>query len=349
MIESTEPEFRRDPVTGRWVIVAPERSLRPMTLAGAEPAHRPDAEGRPCPFCPGQEFDTPNEVYAVRAPGTLPDGPGWQLRVVPNKFPAVKPRTDTSRLHNAPRYPEDGSLFESISGFGRHEVVIESADHISNPALLPDERLRDVFLSYRGRLIALSADPALRYAAVFKNVGAEAGASLGHCHSQILATPLVPEIVRQELAGAKEYYSRSGWCVFCDIVRNELADGRRVVAETAHCLAATAFAGRFAYEVWVMPKAHASRYELSEDSLLDELAGLMRRVVKALDSVLSGPAYNWFLHTAPLRSADLPHYHWHFEVMPRTSRPAGFEWGTGCFVNAVAPETAAAELRRALR
>ncbi|MDB5308551.1 MAG: galT [Gemmataceae bacterium] len=366
MSELRDPEFRRDPVTGRWVIVAPERSLRPMTLEGAEPRHRPDGEGRPCPFCPGHEYDTPHEVFAVREPGSAPDGPGWRLRVVPNKYPAVKPQTDLSPTRSLSgegqlrpgglspsSFPGKGdggfspSPFEQLPGIGRHEVVIESPDHVSNPAFLPDDQIRDVFLAYRERLVALAADPDLQFAAVFKNVGAEAGASLGHCHSQIVATPLVPDIVRQELNGAGEYHTRTGRCVFCDIVRHELADGRRVVAETPHFLAVTAFAGRFAYEIWVLPKAHGSRYEAAAGPVVAELAGLMKRVVRGLDAVLDGPAYNWFLHTAPLRSAELGHYHWHFEVMPRTSRPAGFEWGTGCYVNAVAPETAAAQLRAA--
>jgi UDPglucose--hexose-1-phosphate uridylyltransferase len=226
-------------------------------------------------------------------------------------------------------------------------VVIETPDHLTNPALLSDGQFRDVFLAYRDRLIALAADPALHYASVFKNVGAEAGASLGHCHSQIVGTPLVPDLIARELRGATDYHARHRRCVFCDVVAHELADRSRVVAETPQFVALTAFAGRFAYETWVLPKAHGSRYETITDAAAGELAGLMKRVVRALDAVLAEPAYNWFLHAAPLRSAELPHYHWHFEVMPRTSRPAGFEWGGGCFVNAVAPETAAAELRAA--
>jgi UDPglucose--hexose-1-phosphate uridylyltransferase len=223
--------------------------------------------------------------------------------------------------------------------------VIESPDHVSNPTLLSDDQLRDVFLAYRHRLLAFAADPTVKYAAAFKNVGAEAGASLGHCHSQIVGTPLVPDFIQDELRGSTDHHARTGRCVFCDLVRHELADGSRVVAETPHFLAVTAFAGRFSYETWVLPKDHASRYEAITDTLAAELAGLMKRVVRALDRVLLETAYNWFLHTAPLRSDELPHYHWHFEILPRTSRPAGLEWGFGCYVNAVSPEAAANELR----
>lgn len=340
--DADAPEFRRDPVTGRWVVIAPERSRRPMGLDGAEPRHRPGGEHEPCPFCPGQEYDTPNEVLAVREPGTPPDGPGWRLRVVPNKFPAVRPRP------GAAPFP-DGGLFDRFPGFGRHEVVIETPDHLASPTCLPDDQFRDVLLAYRDRLVSLADDRQLHYAAVFKNVGAEAGASLGHSHSQILATPLVPDTIRTELGGADDYYTANRRCVFCDIVSSDLSDGRRMIAPSERFVAVSPFAARFAYEMWVLPKAHASRYESLTAAAAADLAGLMKRVLRGLDAVLAEPAYNWFLHAAPLRSAELPHYHWHFEVTPRTSRPAGFEWGAGCFINAVAPETAAEQLRAALQ
>jgi UDPglucose--hexose-1-phosphate uridylyltransferase len=314
-----EPEYRRDPVTGRWVVVAPERSLRPMSLAGAQPPHRANGEGRPCPFCPGQEHDTPHEVYALREAGTAPDARGWRLRVVPNKFPAV-------RVHSP--------------AYGVHEVVIETPDHVSNPTALSDEQFRDVLCAYRERLLAHAADPRLAYAMVFKNVGAEAGASLGHSHSQIVGTPFVPDLIATELAGAKAYHDEHGRCVFCDLHRDA---GERVVAESEHFVAFAPFAPRFAYELWVIPKEHASRYESLTDAL--ELAQLLKRVLRSLDAVLAEPAYNLYLHAAPLRSPELPHFHWHIEIMPRISRPAGFEWGAGCFVIDTSPERAAAELR----
>ena len=182
---------------------------------------------------------------------------------------------------------------------------------------------------------------------MFKNVGAEAGASLAHLHSQIVATPIVPDAIRQELDGAADYHRREGRCVFCDIIRREAVAGVRVVAETPHFLAVAAFAGRFAYETWVLPKSHASRYEAIPDALAAELARLTKSILGKLDGVLGHPAYNYYLHTAPARSDELPHYHWHLEIVPRTARAAGFEWGSGCFINAVLPEAAAAELRAA--
>lgn len=312
-----------------------------MALEGAEPRHREGKEARPCPFCTGQEHDTPNEVFAIRSPGTTADGPGWQLRVVPNMFPAVRD-VDLGERHS-----QEG-FFQQFPGTGRHEVVIESPQHVANPAHLPDDLFRDMFIAYRERLKAHAAEPSLQYVSVFKNVGAEAGASLGHCHSQLVALPLIPDLLQHELDGSLNYFWLTSHCVFCDLIRFEQAESVRIIAETPSFLAVAAYAGRFSHETWILPKEHASSYETIPDALAAELSRLMKRLVRALDAVLAEPAYNWFLHAAPLRSVGLPHYHWHFELMPRTSRPAGHEWGTGCFINAVTPETAAEQLRTAM-
>jgi UDPglucose--hexose-1-phosphate uridylyltransferase len=337
-----EPEYRRDPICGRWAVVAPERSHRPVTLVGAEPRHRTNGERQPCPFCPGQEYDTPNEVLADREPGSPPDGPGWQLRVVPNKFPAVRP--DVGEEFCA----VEGMVFLTAPGLGRAEVMIECSEHLPDPTKLSDERFAAVFRAYRDRVRALADDSRLAYAAVFKNVGAEAGASLGHTHSQIIATPVVPELVEAELMGGRDFFARTSRCVFCDLAARELMAGERVIAHSKHFLAVAAYAPRFAYEFWVLPLDHSARYETITDDAAQELALLMKRVLVALDCAQGEPAYNWFLHTAPLRSPELPHYHWHIEVLPRTARPAGLEWGYGCFITTVAPEQAAGELRAAL-
>lgn len=337
---SPAPEYRRDPVSGRWVIIAPERSARPIALADTKPHARRNAERDVCPFCEGHEIDTPDEYHAVRDPGSAANGPGWQLRVVPNKFPAVRP-LDGADLKST------GELFESFPGFGAHELVIECPFHESNPTNLTDAEFGRVFVAYRDRMRVLAADPRFAYVTVFKNVGAEAGASLAHLHSQIIATPIVPDAVRLELEAAGDYYLGERQCVFCDILREELADGTRVVAESANVAAICPFASRFAYEVWVFPKSHQSGYETTPDALLVELAGLTKLVLGKIDAALGDPAYNYFIHTSPARVRDLPYFHWHLEIMPRTARQAGFEWGSGCFINAVPPERAAAELRAA--
>jgi UDPglucose--hexose-1-phosphate uridylyltransferase len=324
---SSEPELRRDPICGRSVLVAPARATRPVVLAGANPRHRTNGDRHPCPFCPGQEHETPDELFALRTPGTAPNAPGWALRVVPNMYPAVR---------------------ANAAAHGSAEVLIECAEHLDSPTELTADQLADVFRAYRERMLALATDARLEHVAVFKNVGAEAGASLGHTHSQLVATTFVPDLLRAELEGAESHFARTGRCAFCDLIARELELGERVIARTERFVALAAFAPRFAYEFWVLPVAHAPRYEALTDSEALELAGLVKRVLVALDVSQERPAYNWFVHTTPLRAGAPAHYHWHVEVVPRTSRPAGSEWGFGCHITTARPEVAAAELRAAL-
>jgi UDPglucose--hexose-1-phosphate uridylyltransferase len=343
MARIANPEYRRCPVTGRWVVLAPERALRPIQLPHGQPHLRRDAAGSGvCPFCPGNEAMVPAEVFAVRDAGTPPDGPGWKLRVVPNKFPAVRELPDSSPMAITP----DG-FSEAMIGFGRHEVVIETDQHESDPVNLTDDEFVAMLTAYRERLKELAKNPRFAFATVFKNVGAEAGASLAHLHSQIIAMPVVPDAIRAELEAANDYYRRERRCVYCDLLRNESASGLRVVEDAGGFLSVCPFAPRFAYETWVLPQTHDSRFETTSDADLLNLARQMKRVLKAIDVVLNGPAYNWYLHAGPLRASNMPYYHWHIEIAPKTARPAGFEYGSGCFINAVPPELAAVRLRAA--
>ncbi len=341
----TTPEYRRCPVTGRWVVLAPERALRPIQLQHGEPHPRRDAASKGvCPFCPGGEAMAPSEVYAVRDPGSAPDGPGWHLRVVPNKVPAVKELPDSSPLGITP----DG-FSEAMIGYGRHEVVIETDRHDSDPTTLTDAEFARLLVAYRERLKVMAKNPRFAFASVFKNVGAEAGASLAHLHSQIVALPIVPDAIRAELEAGNDYYRRERRCVYCDMLRFEAESALRVIEDGDQFFTACPFAPRFAYETWVLPKAHDSRFETATDDDLMVLAVQMKRLLVAIDVVLNGPAYNWYLHCGPLRAGNMPYYHWHIEVAPKTARAAGFEWGSGCFINAVPPEIAAVRMRAALR
>ena len=367
---SDEPELRRDPVSGRWVVIAPERARRPIAFSDHAPRHRTSGDSRPCPFCAGAEAETPNEVYAIRDPGSLPNGPGWQLRVVPNMYPAMRPNATAAAPVHTPglmsgtvraaieeigkgQYllrgaPDEVPLFNSAPAAGFAEVLIDCPDHIDDPTKLTDDQFADVLLSYRERLLTLSADPRLAHVAVFKNVGAEAGASLAHTHSQIIATPIVPILMHAELTCAEAYTARCGRCVFCDVIEKDLAERLRVVARSENFVAVMAFAPRFAYEMWVLPIAHEARYESLSETAATELAILLKRVLRALDVVQNAPAYNWFLHTTPLHAGVPAHYHWHLEILPRTARPAGLEWGYGCHITTVVPEHAASQLRAAI-
>jgi UDPglucose--hexose-1-phosphate uridylyltransferase len=261
--------------------------------------------------------------------------------VVPNRFPAVEGRGPGV----TPAVTDDDSGFTPGArlGFGVHECVIESAEHVVNPTHLSDEAFAAVLLAWRDRARQFALDGRLVHVTPFKNVGAEAGASLAHVHSQVIALPFVPDAVREELAGTAKAYQSNGTCVFCDMA----ADEDRAILSGNGFIALCPYAPRFGYETWVLPGRHASGFETLTDGEALALARTLKQVLSAIDAVLAEPAYNLFVHTAPLRSAPLAHYHWHVEIIPRTARAAGFEWGSGVFINAIPPETAAAELKKA--
>lgn len=327
------PELRKDPIIGRWVIIATERGKRPHDFVVEEEV----VKGGFCPFCPGNEHTTPPEIFAFRDPGTQPNTPGWQLRVVNNKFPALI-------LQGEPDRQGEG-MFDKMNGIGTHEVIIESPDHRLNLATLPVEHFILVLKAYRERIHSLGEDPRMRYVLVFKNQGRAAGASLEHSHSQLISLPIVPELVMEELNGSKFYYNWKERCVFCDMIRQELQQGIRVVEENEEFVALCPFAPRSPFEVWILPKTHHSSYvELQEDSLA-RLAAIFSTTLKRLNTALRGAPYNFILHTAPVREPAIPYYHWHFEIMPKLTLMAGFEWGSGFFINPTPPEDAATYLR----
>jgi UDPglucose--hexose-1-phosphate uridylyltransferase len=315
------PQLRKDPVVDRWVLIAPERAARPTELE--DPGHL--AHHSTCPFCAGHEAETPHEVFALRRPGTPADGPGWRVRVVPNRFPAVGR--------------------DAEAAYGVHEVVVECPHHEASLAAFSVEQVRDVFAVQRERLTALRADDRLQYVQVFKNHGAPAGASVEHAHSQILGTSFLPREVQAELDGAAEFRALHGRCVYCDLIDRELAVGARVVATGEHVVAITAWAGRFPYETWVLPRRHTAHYDRLRDAELSDLAAVMRTVLQRLAASAGDPAYNLILHTTPPLMEDLPHYHWHWEILPRMTGIAGYELATGCYLNPLPPEEAAARLR----
>jgi UDPglucose--hexose-1-phosphate uridylyltransferase len=335
------PETRQDPISGHCVLFAPDRARRPMEFAVEERAPLSTA----CPFCEGNEAETPPEVWADRAPGSAPNGPGWRVRVVPNKFPAL----DAAALDGA----ADAVLDRSGSGFGVHEVLIEGARHAERLTEVPFETARSLLTAVRARLRALGGDPRLAYAVVFKNVGPRAGASIAHGHSQIVATPFVPPAVRQELdAAARAFAQRSagitcGACAACGAVREALAGGARLVHAGERYAALAPFAPRFPFETWILPAAHASAFGDADDPDLDDLTRVVLAALARLDAVLGRPPLNLVLRTAPFRSGKLDSFDWRLEIYPRFVMTAGLEFGTGVFINAVLPEEAARVLRGA--
>ncbi|RMG39528.1 MAG: galactose-1-phosphate uridylyltransferase [Planctomycetota bacterium] len=327
------PELRRDPIVPRWVVFSPERARRPQHLKSLEAE---DGEEL-CPFCEGREENTPAEILAYRADATTPNASGWRVRVVPNKFPALKVEEPLSRRGEG--------IYDWVAGVGAHEVIIECPHHETRAARLGTQQLQDVLWAYRDRIVDLKRDARLRHVIVFKNQGALAGATLEHAHSQLIAAPVALPEVQIEIEGATRYYQQHERCVFCDIVHEEQQTQRRLIAESNHFVAVAPYAARFPFETWILPRQHASHFEELSHQSVQDLAQMMHRILVLLDDALDEPALNYVIHTAPFEPAALPQYHWHIEILPRIAGVAGFELGAGCFINPVYPEKATAFLR----
>lgn len=328
------PELRKDPVIGRWVIIATERGKRPSSFQSVS-ARGP---ARLCPFCPGAETNTPREILAYRDTHSEPNKPGWTLRVFPNKYPALVIEGNLTR--------EPHGVYDKMQGIGAHEVIVETPDHSRDMDSMTEKELRDVFWAYRERMLDLERDRRFRYILIFKNHGQAAGASLEHSHSQLIATPIVPKKVQEEIDGSRKYYDFKERCVFCDIVRQEIMDQERIVTDFDSFITIQPFAARFPFETWLLPKTHQSSYLEMSDSDFWILARAVKDILTRLKRALNDPPFNFVLHTRPISSEHHQYYHWHFEIIPKLTRVAGFEWGSGFYINPTTPEEAAAYLRQ---
>jgi len=328
------PEIRKDPVFGRWVIIASERGRRPNEFRGEVSPENP----RNCPFCPGHEDETPPPVYTLYADGGGGakggrKGPDWRLRVVLNKYPAL---IAEGRGESVP----DG-MYDRMDGMGCHEVVIETPLHNRQLEDMPVPAIADIFKTFILRVNEIKKDPQIKYVMIFKNSGRNAGASLAHPHSQLIAMPMAPIRVVQEIDGAEAYRAENGDCVFCDILRQEIEHKKRVVGENDNFLAITPYASRFSFETWILPKKHASHFEGMDLHFAGDLAAIVKSTIGKLRVSMEDLSYNLIVHTMPVQDPEVEHYHWHIEIMPKLSLMAGFEWGTGFYINTVAPEDAA--------
>jgi UDPglucose--hexose-1-phosphate uridylyltransferase len=329
-------EFRKDPITGRQVIVAPHRAQRPREL-GVTNNRSPAA---PCPFCAGNEALTPPEIWAMRKAPTQPNNPRWSVRVVPNKYPAL--------IQSNPWSRNSDSFYDSQNGVGAHEVIVESPDHVTSLSALGVEQLTDVMGAYHQRMGALRSDPDFRYLLLYKNQGDRAGATLEHIHSQLIALPFVPAEAASELSGADTHYKLTGRCIYCEIIERERREGTRLVLDHEMFIAFCPYAPRFAYETWLIPKIHAAIFEESTQRDLPAFGRALHDTLARIDKALDDPPFNYFIHSLPTALTASPHYHWHLEILPQLSRAAGFELGSGAYINSVAPEDAARLLRDAL-
>jgi len=330
----TTTELRTDPITGRTVAVDLGACQRRDDF-DLEPVRLEDAPAQ-CPLSEGREAEAGPEILAWREGGPA-NAPGWSVRVVPNRHAMLRIE---GQLDVGPN-----GLFDGRDGLGAHEVIVETPIHDQPLHTLDVDRVWRVFWAWRTRMRDLERDSRFVSLVAFKNHGRAAGARLDHSHSQLTAFPLVPPALAEKLRGAAQYLSIQGRCVYCDVIAEELKDGRRVISDQASILAIAPYASRVPFETCLMPRSHSARFEDASDATLHILATTFKAVMARIDWALERPAYNLVLHTAPLSGEADAAFHWHLEILPRVTRYSGLEWGTGVHRNPVSPEDAARALR----
>lgn len=325
-------ELRQDPTTFDWVIIARERTKRPQDFIKKGVHKKPiPSYSEDCPFCPGNEDRTPEAEAVFGSPDK------WRIRVVPNRFAALTPVGDTTR--------EEVKLFRKSQGYGRHEVVIETPLHNTCIALMPDERVEELIRAYKNRYHELKKDPNIKVIIIFKNHGEAAGTSLAHPHTQIVASPIVPPFIRRRYEIATQHFDNTGRCLYCDILYDEVEAGERVVEETEYFVALHPFASHYPFETWIMPKLHSSSFGKIVDMEIKDLAGILKTVLLKIHRCLENPDFNLIIHTTPVDDEHKTYYLWHIQIIPRLTLVAGFELGSGIFINTALPEETAAFMR----
>lgn len=331
--------LRKDPVSGGWVIIAEERSRRAPDFRPV--ASETDKEHKLCPFCEGNESSTPAEIYSVRN-GTSANSPGWSLRIIPNKFAVLRIEGELDR--------QGDGIYDMMNGIGAHEVIIETPEHTAKMGEYSQGRMEMLIRAYRDRVVDLHRDSRFKYVQIFRNYGSSAGALIDHPHSQVIALPIAPRWVKEELVNAREHFNYKERCLFCDIANQEIKDRQRLVYENRSFIAFAPFASKFPFETWIMPKAHNHDFQYLADGDVEPLAEVLRRTLHGIQVALENPPFNFIIHSAPRgatagSSSSQKEYHWHIEIIPRVTRLAGFEWGTGFYINPTLPEKAAEFLR----
>ena len=323
-------ELRRDPVTRRWVVITTDHPKGPSDYLPFKPPYRVPDSGDQCPFCPGNEGVTPGETFSVKK-----DGGGWSVRVVPNKFPFFRIEGEFNRR------PE--GMYDVMEAIGAHEIVVEAPGHDQALATMEPQQIERILLAYRERLTDLEKDPRFVQLLILKNYP---GIFNRHPHSHILALPVIPRSIDEEVWGILDYDHRKERCIFCDIVKEEISAKKRVILETVHFLIFSPFASRYPFETWIVPKAHASDFHHLKEEEVGDLAVGIQSLFLCFSKLLADPPYSFVLHTSPVQERfHRPEYHWHIETRLRIGLREGFEWGTGLFVNPTPPEDAAAYVR----
>lgn len=336
------PELRKNPLSGQWVVLSPERLQQPVYL---KPGKYEDSKFQEeNPFLWGHEHHTPPEVFALRDQGSSPNQPGWRVRVVPNRFPVLRVEGSLEK--------EAVGFYDRMSGVGAHEVVIETPDPKLALELQPLSGVVDILTAYRARMLDLSGDERFRYILIFKNSGSLSGATLPHPHSQVIAMPIIPKTIEQKMQSARHYFEEKDRNLFEDILRYETEFGRRMIYENAGFIVFCPYASRFSFETCILPRRQSASFSEISDSDLVLLADALKQTLLTYHRGLSVPSYNFVFHTSPLKrsNADLSptldlDFRWHVEIWPRLGGIGGFELGTGFHITPMPPEEAALFLR----
>jgi len=329
------PTLRQDPTTKEWVIFATERAKRPDDFFKGAVHLKDEAGVSTCPFCPGKESATPPAILTL--PGKNPSE--WSVRVFPNRFAALGPG-------KAKKLKRVGSLYREMEGIGRHEVIVETPEHDQILALMEENKILDVLKAYRQRYESLTEDPTIKVILIFKNHGQSAGTSLKHSHSQLVATPVVPNDIEQKYEVANSYYDDTGKCLYSELVREEMKVKERVVLQTDRFLVFHPYASRFPFETWIAPREQEPAFGNVSDAGLEDLAQVLKSTLWGLYTALDNPDYNYVVHSGPVEKGQTGPYLWYIQIIPRLTKIAGFELGSGTAINTTLPEETAEFMRR---
>ncbi len=325
------PEFRQNPITKEWVIIATERARRPDQFAQKEQPPQLPKYVADCPFCAGNERLTPTENLRIGS------GAQWDVRAVPNKFSALSPDGKRSRRNEG--------LKRTAAGVGIHDVIIETPDHSMTTALLPQAHVEKIVQAYKQRYFTVSEDPRVELITIFKNHGPSGGASIAHPHSQLIATPIISPQVRSRMEEALRHFDEFGDCIFCKVLTDEIYEGKRIISENPHFVCFVPFASLTPFHIWIFPRRHMASFGEIREEEMKSLAGILRDTLARLYYSLGNPDYNYTIRTAPSENRYCKYYHWYISLVPRLTRVAGFELGSGFFVNVTLPEENAQFLR----
>jgi UDPglucose--hexose-1-phosphate uridylyltransferase len=328
------PQLRKDPVLKQWVIISPERGKRPSDFKFEVDTNPEDPSA--CPFCEGNESKTPSEVLAFRKAGTVADQPGWWIRIISDLDPILVPSGDIWR--------EGIGMFDAMNSIGIHEVVIEVPQHNQDLHTVAIDQVRELIWAFKQRLLEIKKNPRYKHFMIVKNSG-KGVSNFAHSHSHIVATPIIPKRIEEEIDGAREYFHYHDRCIFCDIIRQETEQPVRVIHDDPLFLAFCPFAARFPYEIMITPKSHQPFFENIDKDHVQGFATVLQNTIRRMQTLLPNLPYNFVLHTSPCSESYRDFYHWHVEIIPKLTQVAGFEWGSGFYINPTPPEDAARHLR----